>query len=191
MAPGVSSSLVESVDLYPTVASVAGLPPPPDLDGTDLTPIIRDPTAEVSKAAYSEYPRCPPTLSEPWSDTTSCVHTKRADFAVMGYSVRTVGWRYTAWLHWDSANLKGDFSRPLVGEELYPHAGDVGASMDAFENVNLANDATHAAVQAEMFALAVAHWNVTRAFRGLPAAPVPAQPENADMHRLQFEIWDQ
>jgi hypothetical protein len=25
--------LVESVDLYPTIASLAGLPPPPDLDG--------------------------------------------------------------------------------------------------------------------------------------------------------------
>ena len=40
---GVSNLLVESVDLYPTVASLAGLPPPPDLDGVDLTPLFHDP----------------------------------------------------------------------------------------------------------------------------------------------------
>ena len=63
MSPGVSTSLVESVDLYPTIASVAGLPPPPDLDGTDLSPVLKDPTAVISNAAFSEYPRCPSNIA--------------------------------------------------------------------------------------------------------------------------------
>ena len=52
---GVSSSLVESVDLYPTIAAVAGIPNPPDLDGIDLSPLLLDPTKTVKEAVYSEY----------------------------------------------------------------------------------------------------------------------------------------
>ena len=52
---GVSSSLVESVDLYPTIAAVAGIPNPPDLDGVDLTPLLLDPSKTIKEAVYSEY----------------------------------------------------------------------------------------------------------------------------------------
>ena len=37
----VSSVLVESLDLYPTLSAVAGLGMPPDIDGVDLTPLLR------------------------------------------------------------------------------------------------------------------------------------------------------
>ena len=42
-APLRTDALAESVDIYPTVAALAGLPPPPDVDGTDLTPLWADP----------------------------------------------------------------------------------------------------------------------------------------------------
>lgn len=35
-----------------------------------------------------------------------------------GCSVRTADYRYTAWMHWDSANLKGNFNLPPAAEEL-------------------------------------------------------------------------
>ena len=52
----------------------------------------------------------------------------------MGYSVRSVDYRYTVWLRWDGRKLQGDFTQKPVGEELYTHKGDTGADMNAFEN---------------------------------------------------------
>eukprot|EP01060_Flectonema_neradi_P004721 TRINITY_DN1309_c0_g1_i8.p1 TRINITY_DN1309_c0_g1~~TRINITY_DN1309_c0_g1_i8.p1 ORF type:complete len:502 (+),score=123.63 TRINITY_DN1309_c0_g1_i8:60-1565(+) len=137
--PGFSNSLVESVDLYPTIAKLAGLPFPDDVDGVDLTPIMDDNSKVINDAVFSEYPRCPPNVTEPWGDKTSCVHTAKQNFTVMGYSVRTDEWRYTTWMWWDGVNLVGDFSRPPVGEELYSHAGDTEDDFNTFENVNVVN----------------------------------------------------
>lgn len=162
-APGMpqgvlSKALVESVDIYPTIASLAGLPPPPDLDGMDLTPLFTHPEIPLKDAAFSEYPRCPHNISTPWDDTTSCVHTDRTKFTAMGYSVRTDNWRYTVWLQWDGTKLAGDFSRPPIGVELYAHTGDDGTDFDSFENVNVATDPENQAIVADMHAKAKAHW---------------------------------
>lgn len=157
-------ALVESVDLYPTLASLAGLPPPPDVDGVDLSPLVgggRWPSSYQAKTpvAFSEYPRCPKNVSTPWTDTTSCIKTDRHHFTVMGYSVRTEDWRYTVWLWWDGDALQGDFTRPPVGEELYDHRGDDGTDMDAFENVNVAADPANSAIVQQHYALAKAQWD--------------------------------
>eukprot|EP00754_Rhynchopus_humris_P038177 Rhum_TRINITY_DN20841_c0_g1::Rhum_TRINITY_DN20841_c0_g1_i1::g.172213::m.172213/K01136/IDS; iduronate 2-sulfatase len=162
-APGkpggqVAEALVESVDLYPTLASLAGLDIPAGLDGTDLTPFMDDPAATGRNVAFSEYPRCPKNVSEPWTDTTSCTRTKKADFTVMGYSVRVPDYRYTVWLHWDGAKLVGDFARRPIAEELYLHLHDTENDFDAFENINRASDPAHAATVATLYAMAVAQW---------------------------------
>ena len=70
----------------PTVAKLAGLPPPPDVDGYDLSPLWADPNSTIKDVAFSEYPRCPKgtNLTAAWTDTTSCVHTQRTAFTVMG-----------------------------------------------------------------------------------------------------------
>jgi len=45
--PGqMSQAIVESIDLFPTLCELAGLPLPADLDGTSLLPQIRNPTLE-------------------------------------------------------------------------------------------------------------------------------------------------
>ena len=160
-APGMpkgrlTNSLVESVDLYPTIASLAGLPQPTDLDGIDLTPLFTEPSKELKDAAFSEYPRCPKNISTPWDDTSSCVHTDRTKFTAMGYSVRTNDWRYTAWLHWDGKHLVGDFSQPPIGVELYSHVGDDGTDFDAFENENVV--LKNPDVAKSMHTRIVAHW---------------------------------
>ena len=66
-------------------------------------------------AARGRVQRCPRRLEAPWDDLTSCTRTRKEDFRVMGYSVRTDGWRLTAWLRWDGARLVGDFSQPPAG----------------------------------------------------------------------------
>lgn len=52
-APGESQSLAQMIDVYPTLAALAGLPVPPHVQGKSLTPILDDPTATVHDAVYS------------------------------------------------------------------------------------------------------------------------------------------
>ncbi len=158
VAPSTTTALVESVDLYPTIASLAGLPPPQDIDGVDISSLMQPGAKPLKTAVFSEYPRCPSNISEPWSDRTSCVHTPRDKFAVMGYSVRTDTWRFTVWLLWDGVNLVGNFSAPPVGVELYPHGADADKEndFDFYENENVADQ--NPDVVAQMMNVAKNHW---------------------------------
>ena len=75
--PGAATeSLVELVDIYPTLVDLAGLPTVDGLDGTSLVPILRDPKQTVKMAAF--------TYSERGGDR-------------LATSVRTRRYRYTQW----------------------------------------------------------------------------------------------
>ena len=55
-----TKQLTETVDIFPTVASLAGLPTPTGpqpIDGTDLTPVLIDPEARVRDHAYHCWPK--------------------------------------------------------------------------------------------------------------------------------------
>jgi hypothetical protein len=68
----------------------------------------------------------------------------------MGYSRRSTGWRYTAWVLWHAEGLRPDFQQ-VVDEELYSHPDNVtGAesSYDAQEARNLARDPAFSSVVA-------------------------------------------
>jgi iduronate 2-sulfatase len=51
--PGVSDSLVELLDLYPTTAKLCGLEVPARLQGQDISPILDDPQAKVHDTVFS------------------------------------------------------------------------------------------------------------------------------------------
>lgn len=45
--PAVTDALAQQIDLYPTLAGLAGLEPPDHLQGRSLVPVLRDPAASV------------------------------------------------------------------------------------------------------------------------------------------------
>lgn len=54
--PAVCDSLVELLDLYPTIASLCGLDIPEHVQGLDVSPLLDDPTSEVRDAVFSVAP---------------------------------------------------------------------------------------------------------------------------------------
>lgn len=99
--------LVEFVDIYPTLCELANLPLPAHLEGTSFKPLLDDPEKLWKRAAFSQYPR------------------KTPDGNLMGYSMRTDRYRFTAWTDRDD-------SSQILDTELYDHA------VDPQENVNIA-----------------------------------------------------
>jgi iduronate 2-sulfatase len=70
-APGVATAgshtgaLVESVDIYPTLCELAGLPVPGGLDGSSFVAALRQPaTAKTKEAVFHAYPRSPRAMGE-------------------------------------------------------------------------------------------------------------------------------
>jgi arylsulfatase A-like enzyme len=75
--PGVSKSLVEQVDIYPTIAGLAGIPVPGEVQGVSLQPLLSDPSAKIKPAAFS---------------TMLSTHTK-----LMGHAITDGRFRYIEW----------------------------------------------------------------------------------------------
>ncbi|MEY3895508.1 MAG: hypothetical protein RLZZ214_1027 [Verrucomicrobiota bacterium] len=75
-AGATSSALVEFVDIYPSLAELAGLPLPAHLEGTSFKPLLDEPERPWKSAAFSQYPR----------------------EKLMGYTMRTDRHRFTIWV---------------------------------------------------------------------------------------------
>ncbi|MEO0413845.1 MAG: sulfatase [Verrucomicrobiota bacterium] len=54
--PAVCDSFVELLDLYPTTAKLCGLPVPENIQGHDLSPLLKDPKSAVRDFAFSVAP---------------------------------------------------------------------------------------------------------------------------------------
>ncbi len=90
-----SERIVESLDVYPTVAEFCGVTAPETLAGKSLLPLLKNPRASWDRPAYTQ--------------------TRRGNGPnnfFMGYSVRNERWRYT---EWDGG---------AQGAELYDHEQD-------------------------------------------------------------------
>jgi arylsulfatase A-like enzyme len=79
-APGLKGNgqtcprIVESLDIYPTLVELCGLPPQKELAGTSLVPLLENPAAHWDRPAFSV-----------WSEDGKTLH---------GTAVRTEQWRY-------------------------------------------------------------------------------------------------
>jgi iduronate 2-sulfatase len=113
-----TESLVELLDIYPTLADLCGLNAPAELEGNSLRPVLDDPAAKVKEAAITQHPR-------------PAYYIKRDDpLQAMGHSMRTDRYRYTEWRDVTEGRV--------VARELYDHEDDPA------ETVNLAGQSLHA-----------------------------------------------
>ena len=70
-------SIVESLDIFPTVTDICEMPAPANLEGVSFRPLLNQPAQDWKEAAYTQVERG----------------------SIKGYSVRTQRWRYTEWDH--------------------------------------------------------------------------------------------
>lgn len=61
------------------------------------------------------------------------------EMSILGYSMRTIEYRYTAWFHFDRVLKLPMLDTIPFKEELYDHRGDTLASFTHKETINLAN----------------------------------------------------
>jgi iduronate 2-sulfatase len=135
-AGAVTASYFDLVDLFPTLSSLAGLPPPPaDTDGTDYSSLFDDPTQMLKTEAFHQFPACGMTAFN--MTRQECNQVPSNQFNFMGYSIRNPDWRYTRWLEWDTTTLTSKWDGAFV-DELYAHTGDNSTNMDEWENLNVA-----------------------------------------------------
>jgi iduronate 2-sulfatase len=115
-----TESLAELVDLFPTLVELCSLPKPPGLEGTSLTPILRDPAAVVKPGAFTQHPRPMYYDREPSKTPES-----------MGVSVRTPLVRYTEWRDWKTGQT--------IARELYDATADPAEMKNAINTPSLAS----------------------------------------------------
>jgi iduronate 2-sulfatase len=151
-----SSELVELVDIMPTVAELADIPLPSSLgdklnppEGVSIVPSLSG--SSVKSAAFSQYPRKPKDMNEPWK-SNGIGHDEPETFLYMGYSIRVDEWRYTEWYPWDQENLKAQFFKGLYVRELYDWRGvdDEFMDYDEVENLNVAEHENNEGVIADL-----------------------------------------
>ncbi|XP_011702367.1 PREDICTED: iduronate 2-sulfatase isoform X2 [Wasmannia auropunctata] len=149
----VTDAIVELVDIFPTIADLAGVPipicqvnstydrsrgtqarkemPDPCGEGITLLPLIKSilkcQSVSWKKAAFSQYPRpgIQPTL-HPNSDKP-----RLREINIMGYTLKTGDYRYTAWVPFAHTTCKPDWN-VTIAEELYDH------KIDRAEDFNIA-----------------------------------------------------
>ena len=112
-----SNSMVEMLDIYPTLVDYAGLKAPEMLEGKSIMPITKDVSFENKDYALSQFAR---------------------GTNVMGYSIRTDRYRLTLWLKGEFHKTPSFVNPEIVGEELYDY------EVDPLEKASLAHDKAYA-----------------------------------------------
>jgi arylsulfatase A-like enzyme len=110
------SSLVELVDLYPTLCDVAGVEIPEIMEGISLKPLLQDSKTRLKTAAFSQFHRAPRITPDKGR--------------YMGFSMVTDRYHYVEWRSWD--HVKGIAGTKVLAVELYD------LQEDPEENTNVA-----------------------------------------------------
>jgi len=115
----INASIVEMLDIYPTLAELAGLTAPKEIQGKSLVNLLKNPEVTLDAAAYTDLQKS--MKEKGWYPNI--------DKPYVGRSVRYRQWRYTEW------NGGKD------GAELYDY------NIDPHEFRNLANDENYVQIR--------------------------------------------
>jgi iduronate 2-sulfatase len=123
-----SHAFVESIDVYPTIAELAGIKPAGDLSGRSLRPLLDEPDTEWKKAAFNQFPR-------PYAAAIG----GRTPLTHMGYAVRVDNWRYISWYN--------------VSTEVFEHSELYFMKDSNIESINVSGKAEYADIEAGLLIL--------------------------------------
>ena len=163
-----TEQFVELVDMFPTLADLAGLSVPPTCpadssktdfctEGTSLVPLINNVTKHNpstkdgnkiirwKNGTFSQYPR-PSDTPRQDSDLPHLVN-----ITIMGYSLRTADYRYTEWIGFDHIKFEGNW-QDVHGRELYL------LQTDSQEDFNMADEPQYQTVAKELSVKLRAGW---------------------------------
>ena len=150
-----TSSLVELIDVYPTLQELAGYPVSPELEGVSQAGLLTAPpgaAGSTRKVALAQFPRCIAPGSEAPSrywDANNCNSNTSDQYTAMGHTMRTAdGWRYTRWVRWNGSSLAPEWAGDDYGEELYDFRNETALGDFDMQSANLAADAGHAGLVA-------------------------------------------
>jgi iduronate 2-sulfatase len=123
-----TDGLVETVDVYPTLTDVTGLPEPPQHQGRSFAPLLETPDRPWKTAVFGQF----------WRGESKKVKN------VVGRTVRTDRYRYVEWIHLETGEVQA--------RELYDHR------YDPWENINVADRASYASQVDSLSAVLDAGW---------------------------------
>ena len=139
-----TSALVELIDIFPSITELAGLQVPPMcpegenkllacVEGTSVTPLLKNPDLPWKKAAFSQYSRPSAGMTVIPNEPPYSKSEHGED--VMGYSLRVDQYHFIEWYRFNRTTATPNWSE-IWGTELYNHTEPVLFFND--ENVNLA-----------------------------------------------------
>ena len=136
----VTDEPVELLDIFPTLADLAGLPVPPPCTTDDIRArtelctqgkSVKIGSIPKDSVAVSQYPR----------SSTNPLHISPAPklntIRYMGYTARYRHFRYTMWVKFDNVAVKPEMGR-LIADELYDYDIDPDGNFNAVKNESYA-----------------------------------------------------
>ena len=157
--PGRTAAFVENADLMPTLSELAlGL-------GDAVPRCPRDAKAsraiELCTEGLSFAPLLTRSPTTPWK-AASFSQYQRLSFTVMGYSMRTEGWRFTMWVPFNTSRSgypdATDWNSSAVQSELYKHSVETKPCDWSYEHENLAGQPAYAHTEAALREGLIAGW---------------------------------
>ncbi|OHX64070.1 sulfatase-like hydrolase/transferase [Flammeovirga pacifica] len=140
------NSVTEFVDIYPTLADMAGLPVPTHLSGKSLQPVLTGEKESVKDYAITQIARG----------------------QINGYSLKSGHYRYTVWYNNNPRLKKSLKDCKRVAEELYDY------EKDPLETVNHVNEKEYKATLEAMRALFLDFFNKERQYKDFSIGKVNA-----------------